>query len=127
MPHLVECFVGKQYLKARKIYHKALKVVYNSKRNYDKLLSDNNEISVHQTHLCPLICEVFKSLNNLNRDFIWWRFVFKNIMYNLESSFLLRLPAAESNSYGLNSVYSEHACFRAICPNLLNTVNLFLN
>ena len=52
MPHLVECFVGKQYLKARKIYHKALKVVYNSKRNYDKLLPDNNEISVHQTHLC---------------------------------------------------------------------------
>ena len=34
----------KQYLKIQKIHHKALKVVYNSNKNYDELLRDNNEV-----------------------------------------------------------------------------------
>ena len=56
-----------QHLKIQKIHHKALKVVYNSNKNYDELLRDNNEVSIHQCHfLRALICEVFKSLNNLN-------------------------------------------------------------
>ena len=68
----------KQYLKIQKIHHKALKVVYNSNKNYDELLRNNNEVSIHQSHLCALICEVFKSLNNLNPEFTWSYFVFKN-------------------------------------------------
>ena len=35
----------KQYLKIQKIHHKALKVVYNSNKNYDELVRDNNEFS----------------------------------------------------------------------------------
>ena len=58
----------KQYLKIQKIHHKALKVVYNSNKNYDELLRDNNEFSIHQRHLRALICEVFKSLYNLNPE-----------------------------------------------------------
>ena len=65
----------KQYLKIQKIHHKALKVVYNSNKNYDELLRDNNEFSIHQRHLRALICEVFKSLNNLNLAFMWSYFV----------------------------------------------------
>ena len=68
----------KQYLKIQKIHHKALKVIYNSSKNYDELLRNNNEVSIHQSHLCALICEVFKSLNNLNPEFTWSYFVFKN-------------------------------------------------
>ena len=40
--------------------------VYNSKKNCDERLRDNNEVSIHQSHLRTLICEVFKHLNNLN-------------------------------------------------------------
>ena len=89
----------KQYLKIQKIHHKALKV-YNSNKNYDELLRDNNEVSIHQSHLRALICEVFKSLNNLNSDFMWLFFVFKNITYNIRKSPLItcqlqnRLPTA---------------------------------
>ena len=68
----------KQYLKIQKIHLKSLKVVYNNNRNYDELLWDNNEISIHQRHLRILICEVFKLLNNLNTEFMWSYFVFKN-------------------------------------------------
>ena len=41
----------KQYLKIQKIHHKALKVVYKSNKNYDELLRNNNEVSIHQNHL----------------------------------------------------------------------------
>ena len=113
----------KQYLKIQKIHHKALKV-YNSNKNYDELLRDNNEVSIHQSHLRALICEIFKSLNNLNSSFMWLFFVFRNITYNIRKSPLLRLPAAKSTSYGINSA---HVYFGTVCANLLNTVNLLLN
>ena len=73
-------------------------------KNYDELLRNNNEVSIHQSHLRALICEVFKSLNNLNPEFMWSYFVFKNITYNIRKGPLLRLPAAKSTSYGINSV-----------------------
>ena len=77
---------------------------YNSNKNYDKLLRDSNEVSIHQSHLRALIFEVFKSLNNLNPEFIWSHFVLKNITYNIRKGPSLRLPAAKSTSYGINSV-----------------------
>ena len=65
-------FCGKkQYLKIQKIHHKALKLVYNGKKNYDELLLDINEVSIPQRHLRAFTCEVFKSLNNLNPEFMW--------------------------------------------------------
>ena len=94
----------KQYLKIQKFHHKALKVVHRSNKNYDELLRNNNEVSIHQSHLHALICEVFKSLSNLNPEFMWLYFVFKNITYNIRKGPLLRLPAAKSTSYGINSV-----------------------
>ena len=83
----------KQYLKIQKIHHKALKVVYNGNKIYDEFLWDNNEVSIHQRNLGALICEVLKSLNNLNPEF------FKNTTYNIRNGPLLR-----SASYGINSV-----------------------
>ena len=94
----------KHYLKIQKIHHKTLKVVYNSNKNYDELLRDNNEFSIHQRHLRALIYEVFKSLNNLTPEFMWSYFVFKNITYSIRNGPLRRLPSAKSTSYGINSV-----------------------
>ena len=79
-------------------------MVYNSNKNYDKLFRDNNEISIHQSHLPALIREVFKSLNDLNPEFMWSYSVFKNITYNIRKGPLPRLPAAKSTSNDINSV-----------------------
>ena len=59
-------FRKKQYWKIQKIHHKAL----NSNNKYDKRFRDSNQISIHQRHLHGLICKVFKSLNNLNPEFM---------------------------------------------------------
>ena len=42
-------------------------------------------------------------LSNLNLEFMWSYFVFKNIMYNIRNGPLLRLPATKSTSYVRNS------------------------
>ena len=52
----------KQYLKIQKINHKALKVVYNSNKNYDELLRDNNDFQFIKRYLSALVYVVFKSL-----------------------------------------------------------------
>ena len=64
----------------------------DSNKNYDELLRDNKEVSIHQSHLRALICEVFKSLNP---EFMWSYFVFKNITYSIRKGPLLKLPAAK--------------------------------
>ena len=94
----------KQYKKLQKIHHKALKVVFGNEESYEELLEMNNEVSIHQKHLRALICEVFKSLNNTNPEFMWSYFIFKNVTYNFRSGPLLKLPNAKSTYYGINSV-----------------------
>ena len=55
MQHWFRCFAEKKIFKDSKdSSQRALKVVYNSNRNYDGLLWDNNEISVHQRLLRAL-------------------------------------------------------------------------
>ena len=103
----------KQYLKIQKIHHKVLKVEYNNKKNYDGLLRDKNEVSVHQYHLRALICEVCKSLNNLNPEFMWSYFVFKNLTYNIRKGPLLTLPAATSTFSDFSLNFSQNK-FRVI-------------
>ena len=116
-----------QYLKIRKIHHKALKFVFNSDNGYDELLQMSNEITIHQKHLHALICEVFKSLNNFNRQFMWSYFTFKNITYNIRNVPLLKLPNAKSTYYGINYVHLGHAYCGMVFPSLLNIVNPSLN
>ena len=87
-----------------KVHHIALKVVNVSNKNYDERLRDDNEVSIYQSHLCAIICEVFNSLNKLNPEFMWSYFAFKSITYNIRRGPLLRLPVAKSTSYSINSV-----------------------
>ena len=37
----------KDYLKIEKIQYKVLKVIYNSSKSYEDLLTHNNEVSIH--------------------------------------------------------------------------------
>ena len=120
MPIGLDVLQKKNNIQRFKLHHKALKVVNISNKNYDERLRDDNEVSIYQSHLCAIICEVFNSLNKLNPEFMWSYFAFKSITYNIRRGPLLRLPAAKSTS-------SEHVYFETVCPNLLNTMNLLLN
>ena len=87
-----------------KIQYKALKIVYNSNESYEELLLRNNEVSIHQKQLRILATEVFKSLADINPDFMKSYFTIKERPYCLQNGNFLKLPPARSTRYEANSI-----------------------
>ena len=82
---LIWMFAGKLSIaKIYKIHFRTLQIVYN---NYDKsyhdLLNFSNDVSIQQRHLRFLAIEVYKSLTNINPEFMWEFFNKKTVKYNL--------------------------------------------
>ena len=92
------------YLKIEKIQYKALKIIYNSSESYEELLARSNEVSIHQKHLRALATEIYKSLADLNPDFMKPYFKIKEMPDNLRNGYALRLRSTNSTYYGINSV-----------------------
>ena len=83
---LIWMFAGKSSIaKICKIHCRTLQIVYN---NYDKsyhdLLKFSNDVSIHQRHLRFLTVEVYKSLMNINPEFMWEFFNKNPVQYNLK-------------------------------------------
>ena len=73
-------------LKVTQIHWSILRVVYDDYNStYEELLASHNDISIHQKHLKHLAIEVYKSLTNLNPEFMWPFFKNKSIPYNLRN------------------------------------------
>ena len=67
---LIWMFAGKLLIsRVQKIYFRSLHSTYGT--NYGELLLINSDVSIHQRHLCFLVNEVFRSVNNLNPHFMW--------------------------------------------------------
>ena len=98
-------FCHKQdYLKIEKIQYKALKIVYNGNESYEQLLLRNNEVSIHQKQLRIVTTEVFKSLADINPDFMKSYFTIKEIPYCLRNGNFLKIPSTRSKRCGTNSI-----------------------
>ena len=59
------------YHKIGKIYHRTLKVNYESGESYINLLLKSSSVSEHQRHLRFLITEIYKSAAQINPEFMW--------------------------------------------------------
>ena len=90
---------------------------------YDELLQMNNEITIHQKHLHALICEVFKSSNNSNSEFMWSYLTLENINHNIRNAPMLKLPDANLRITALIPSILGHAYCRMVFPSLINIVN----
>ena len=103
---IIWMFCRKQdYLKVEKIHYKALKIVYNGNECYEELLIRNNEVSIHQKQLRTLATEIYKSLTDVNRDFMKNYFSIKEIPYSLRNGSALKILSACSTYYGINSIH----------------------
>ena len=88
-----------------KIHHRTPQVVYDDfNKSYDELLELNNDLSIHQRDLLYLAIEVFKSIMNLNPQFMWSYFEEKPMPYNLRNGSKLVLPKTKSSRFGINSL-----------------------
>ena len=55
-----------------KLFHYGtLKVVYGIDDSYNNLLLSSNSVSIHQRHLRFLVTEIFKSISQINPEFMW--------------------------------------------------------
>ena len=93
------------YSKIEKIHHKTLKVIYESHYAYDNLLLQSNTFSVHHKDLRFLMTEIYKSISQLNPEFMWSYFTHKDMPYNLRKSPILGLPKIHSFYYGTNAIH----------------------
>ena len=91
--------------KIEKIYHETLKVVYKSNDSYDNLLLQNNTVSVHQRHPTFLMTEMYKSISQLNPEFMRSYFTHKEMSYSLRKGPTFGLPKTNSFYYGTNVVH----------------------
>ena len=71
------------YSKIKKIHHKTLKGIYESNDTYENLLLQSNTVSVHQRHVRFLMIVIYKSISQLNPQFMWFFFKHKDMPYNL--------------------------------------------
>ena len=60
--------------------------------------------SIHQKHVIHLAIKIYKSLANLNPEFMWPFIKNKYITYNLRNASICILPPARSCHYGINSI-----------------------
>ena len=54
----------------KKIQYKASNIICNSSEFYEELLIRSNEVSIHQKHLRTLATQIYKSLADINPDFM---------------------------------------------------------
>ena len=65
----------------------------------------SNEVSIYQKHLRDLVTKMYKSLEDINPDFMKPYFIIKKkkMPYNLRNECALKLPSANSTYHGINS------------------------
>ena len=102
----------KDDLKIKKIQWKTLKIINDSHESYDELLTRSNEVSLHQKHLRALASEIYKSLADINPDFMKPCFIITKMPYNLQYGCALKLPSATSTYCGINSVFCRACLLR---------------
>ena len=65
----------------------------------------SNTVSVHQRHLRFSMTDIYKSISQLNPEFMWSYFTHKDVPYNLRKGPTLGLPKTHSFYYGTNAVH----------------------
>ena len=114
------------YSKIEKIHHKTLKVIYESNDTYENLLLQSNTVSVHQRHLRFLMIEIYKSISQLNPQFMWSFFTHKDILYNLRKGPILGVTKTRSFYYGTNDIHFRGSLIWNNLPAIVKSSNSLL-
>ena len=80
-------------------------MIYGIDDSYNNLLLRSISVSIHQMHLPFLVTEIFKSISQINPEFMWSFFMQKKLSYNLRKRRILNLPRAHSTYYSTNAVH----------------------
>ena len=65
----------------------------------------SNSVSIHLRHFRFFVTEIFKSVPQINAEFMWFFFKQKNVSYNLRKGPILNFPRTQSTYYGTNAIH----------------------
>ena len=71
-------------------------MTYGIDDSYSNLLLRSEYVSIHQRHLRFLGTEIFKSISQINPEFMWSFFKQKKLSYNLRKGPILNVPRTQS-------------------------------
>ena len=108
------------------MHFRTLQIAYNIyDKSYQDLLNFSNDISIHRKHLRLLAIEVYKSLMNINLEFMWEFFNKNPLQCNLRKGDIVYLPPARSSCYGINSLaFRGNLLWNSLSSNLKQSHNL---
>ena len=88
-----------------RINKRALRVLYEDyDSSFEQLLEKDGSVTVHQRNLQNLMTEIFTTISQINPLYMWEFFVKKDMPYHLRTKVLCRLPHAQTNRCGLDSL-----------------------
>ena len=91
----------------------SLRLLYDDPASsYQELLTRSGHSNLHVRRLRMIAMEVYKSLNNINPEFMWELFQKKETEYNFRDSFKVDIPSFKTLKYGKYSFsyYGAHLC-----------------
>ena len=124
---LIWMFCSKEYNNLiNKTHKRALRVVYQENdSSLNDLLKIDNSTTIHVKNLRILMCEIYKSLHNLNPTFMQDLFCLKSLHINLRAQKLLVLPDNKSRSKGTDTnLYRSITVWNSLNPKLMNSQSL---
>ena len=107
-----------------RIHERALRLAYNDYlSDFKSLLEKDNAVTIHQRNIQALTLEVYKTLNNLNPDFMKEIFYLKQHNYTTRKQNLV-YPNPRTVAYGLETFgYKASQIWRNIPPEVQQAEN----
>ena len=102
----------------------ALKDVYGIDDSYSNLLWSRNSVSIHQRHLRFSVTEIFKSISQINPEFMSSFFKTKKLSCNLRKGPILNLPSTQSTYYSTNAIHFRYSLIWKNLPAKVKSSNL---
>ena len=101
-----------------------LKEVYGKDDSYNNVLWSRSSVSIHQRHLRFSVTEIFKSISQINPEFMSSFFKTKKLSCNLRKGPILNLPRTQSTYYSTNAIHFRSSLIWKDLPAKIKSSNL---
>ena len=113
------------------IHKRALRAIYNNRdETLESMLRKNELVSIHELHLRYVLCEIYKTINDIGPLITKQLFQRKNAAYNLRVKNLVSIPKAKTSRYGTGSfVFRGSLLWNALSDHLkeVDSLQMFKN
>ena len=102
------------------VHKRALRILLDDHEStFEALLANNGETNIHTQNLRMLMIEIYKTLNNTNPPFMQEYFIRKDVKYDLRTRDLLKIPAAKSITFDIDSIILRGSLLWNSIPDLI--------